>query len=373
MKENSKQEHNSMESTTESITQQEQSPHHPIKKLPHVLLEWLENNSFDAASVVSEDGRILYTSPGYEKLLGYRCEELLGEQCMDYFSSTDHERLLELLSGETGTSRIDMQMRKRSGKYVWVEARFCKKYLEELEQSVIIAVTRDISDKKEAEEMMIRSEKMSIAGQLAAGIAHEIRNPLTSLKGFMQLMKSTASEDTHYYEIMQEELEKIENITSELLFISKPMTNDLREENLISLIQDVMTLLSSQASLYKVDIELEYDDSLSYNVHCDKSQIKQVFINLLKNAIEVMENGGEVVVHVKRAHNEYVIDVVDNGPGIPPNLIQKIKEPFFTTKKNGTGLGLMITGELLEKHNGELTILSSEHEGSTFRVSLPLE
>ncbi len=138
--------------------------------------------------------------------------------------------------------------------------------------------------------------KMSVAGQLAAGIAHEIRNPLTSLKGFLQLLQAGVNRKEEYYQIMVDEIEKMEAITSELLFISKPMTDNKDWENLPELIDDVITLLHPQAKLKNITIVQEGEDRLRLN--CDRSQIKQVFINILKNAIEAMDNPGHIKVFI---------------------------------------------------------------------------
>lgn len=236
-------------------------------------------------------------------------------------------------------------------------------------QEYFVALSRDITDKKEAEEIFVRSEKMSVAGQLAAGIAHEIRNPITSLKGFLQLLQTGIEGKAEYFRIMEEEIEKIQTITSELLFISKPLTNEIQNESIAELLNDICTLLGSQARLYDITIQLNFDNEMYIN--CDRSQIKQVFINIIKNAIEVMEEGGIIQVNVKDQHPFVAVDVIDEGSGIPDEIIDKINEPFFTTKKNGTGLGLMITNQILEKHLGKLEVFQNDTVGSTFRVLLP--
>lgn len=242
--------------------------------------------------------------------------------------------------------------------------------IEEPDAPYYIGVAKDVSDKKEIEEMMFRSEKMSVAGQLAAGIAHEIRNPLTSLKGFLQLIQAGISRKEEYYKIMVEEIEKIETITSELLFISKPVAENKESETIHEMLQDVITLLYSQARLQNVQINFEKGSNS--RLLCDRSQIKQLFINLIKNALEEMPKGGKIDIRQRQVGTDCIVDVVDEGPGIPDDVLAKLKEPFFTTKKEGTGLGLMICMQILDKHNGALDILRNETKGSTFRVSLPI-
>ncbi|WP_236561213.1 ATP-binding protein [Pontibacillus sp. HMF3514] len=345
---------------------------HTLGEMPGVFHDWIDQYGFDFICVCDTRGNILYASSSAKRLLGYEPDDLTGERSIDFCSPQDREKLISTFMNQNNkATTFDLQIRQKSGKYIWVETIASHVEDPNTKNDVILAITRDISDKKEAEEMMIRSEKMSVAGQLAAGIAHEIRNPLTSLKGFLQLIQAGIDGKEEYYTIMNEEIEKIETITSELLFISKPMTNDRRKESIITMLQDVCTLLRSQAKLHNIDLVLNYEENEV--IDCDRSQIKQVFINLIKNAVEVMEDGGRITVDVESDEDNVWVDVADEGPGIPKHLVDKIKEPFFTTKKNGTGLGLMITNQILEKHEGGLNVYDNEPTGSVFRVQLPRE
>ncbi|MFC0525004.1 ATP-binding protein [Pontibacillus salicampi] len=347
------------------------SAHFSFHNLPTTYLSWIEENGFDVICVCDKRGRLQYVTPSVHKLLGYNAVEMKGSRALTYLSPHDQEKLLQIFwKHPEQEATLELQVRQKNGKYIWVESKMSMLVQENGAQSILV-VTRDISDRKEAEEMMIRSEKMSVAGQLAAGIAHEIRNPLTSIKGFLQLLQLGVEGKEGYYSIMNEEIEKMETITSELLFISKPMTNDIKSESLASMLEDVCTLLESQAKLQHIHLVL--DCNQNYYVHCDRSQIKQVFINVIKNAVEVMEDGGQITIETRQIDSFYAIDVKDEGPGIPRHLINKITEPFFTTKKNGTGLGLMITKQILERHHGRLEIINNEPFGSIFRVLLPIQ
>ncbi|SDL71080.1 ATP-binding protein [Sediminibacillus halophilus] len=349
--------------------------HHPatdylLSSLPDNMLEWIENNGYDLITVCNLDGRVLYISKSVHHVLGFKAEELIGVSVLELLSPYDQNLLKSKLNQyATDSQKVHLSIRNKEGKYIWAESVIGRLRDEEHASDLLISVTKDIQDKKEAEEMMIRSEKMSVAGQLAAGVAHEIRNPLTSIKGFLQLLQAGIDRKEEYYKIMVDEIEKIETITSELLFISKPMTDDKKIEMLSELLGDVIVLLRSQAKLKNVDIYLNLDKEQS--VFCDRSQIKQVFINLIKNAVEAMKDGGSVFVNGRTNKGWVEIDIVDEGPGIPENILHKLKEPFFTTKKDGTGLGLMISNQIVEKHHGRLEIYRNPDKGSTFRVILP--
>lgn len=343
--------------------------------LPPEVLNWIEGNSKDLITIWNMDGKIVFVSQVIENMLGYSSDYALGSIVGEFLTGYDQKILLSRMQklGDQ-KQKFRFHMRDVQGKYIWTETDVSIVDLEENNEKIFVGITRDITDRKELEEMMVRSEKLSVAGQLAAGIAHEIRNPLTSLKGFLQLLQSGVEAKNEYYNIMEEELQKIETITSELLFISKPMTDVKKPEKVVLLINDVITLLTSEAKRANVDFSL--NDEQNPTVLCDRSQIKQVFINLLKNAIESMEHGGkiEIDVYEDMDKNMCVIDIFDEGHGISPDIVHKLTEPFFTTKKEGTGLGLMITNEILQRHGGRLNIYLPENKkGSHFQVSLPLK
>ncbi|MFC4557230.1 ATP-binding protein [Virgibacillus kekensis] len=340
-----------------------------ICALPPSITEWIDKNVNGFIAVCDEKGRIVYISKSIEVMLGYKQEELLGMQWYKIISRDDIAYIENSFDSQKYESQtFNLNLQNIHGKNVWTE-NIVSKIRDEDDNVYYIAAVKDITDRKEAEEMMIRSEKMSVAGQLAAGIAHEIRNPLTSLKGFLQLLQAGVNRKEEYYKIMIDEIEKMENITSELLFISKPLTDNKESENVQELIEDVVTLFKPQAKLK--NINLIWEKSGEQKIFCDRSQIKQVLINIIKNAIEAMNDTGDLKINVLTSEYNVLIDIIDEGPGIPEEVIHKLGEPFFTTKESGTGLGLMITTQILERHSGKLEILQNEEKGSTFRVILP--
>ena len=210
-----------------------------------------------------------------------------------------------------------------------------------------------------------------MAGQLAAGIAHEIRNPLTSLKGFSKLLRAASGEQAErYYGIMDKEFVRIEMILSELLVLAKPQAATYRAWDVRLIVQEVVDLLGSQAILNNVVIHTELT-SCDCAIRCESNQLKQVFMNLVKNAIEAMPAGGPLSVRVTRDLEDVFVRVADRGAGIPRDKLQRIGEPFFTTKDKGTGLGLMVSYQIIEEHKGSIGFESKEGEGTTVSVRLP--
>ncbi|TVY11075.1 PAS domain S-box protein [Paenibacillus cremeus] len=234
------------------------------------------------------------------------------------------------------------------------------------------AIFKDITEWKLAQEHMKNSEKLSVAGQLAAGIAHEIRNPITSIKGFVQLMKAGLGDRQQYFDIMISEIERIELILSELLILAKPQTIKYERKDIRVLLSQVMTLLDSQAILNNVQFITQFMPGATH-LYCDENQLKQVFINFIKNSIESMTAGGKLTVQVDSGHvQEMRIRIIDEGCGIPKEVMAKIGQPFYTTKANGTGLGFMVSKKIIENHSGNIKIESEVNKGTLIEMTLPI-
>jgi len=239
----------------------------------------------------------------------------------------------------------------------------------EREQAVLHSFV-DITHEKENEMLLIRSEKMNIVGELAAGIAHELRNPLTAIKGFFHMLKNSNNGKELYYSVIEDELSRIEQISSELLTLAKPHSDNRRNHNIIQLIGDVIVLLTPQANLKNIEILLRTSREDLY-INCENTKIKQVFINLIKNAIDSMENGGNIFLNVVEVDENIQIQIIDQGSGIPKDLLNRIGEPFYTTKDKGTGLGLMVCFQIIESHDGAIHVDSKVDVGTTFTITMP--
>ncbi len=341
-----------------------------LSSLSTSMLTWIEENCHDIISVLNEDGLFVYTSKSVERILGYHPSQLIGKPWYTFVSTEDIDYIKENCDRSPALKRFyQLNVLNSAGEAIWSSCTLTKMKEKDTGRTYYLSIIADKRDKKEVEEIMIQSEKMSVAGQLAAGVAHEIRNPLTSLKGFLQLLQAGVRKE-EYYNIMIEEIEKMETITSELLFISKPLTETKKLESIDSMIRDVIVLLGPQAKMKGIFIE--YGGSEKDKIYCDRSQIKQVLINLIKNAIEAMEQGGSIRIVTSSSDSHVDVCIIDEGPGIPQEIIHKLGEPFFTTKQSGTGLGLMITKQILERHQAFLEVKANEQIGSTFRIIFPI-
>ncbi|WP_088293263.1 ATP-binding protein [Bacillus mycoides] len=218
---------------------------------------------------------------------------------------------------------------------------------------------------------MKESENLAVIGTMSTTIAHEIRNPLTALKGFTQIQKERNLEDTMSYEIMLQEIERINGFVSELMLLGKPKPTNYEWCNIGEILLYVVQLMESYATQYKVKFNLQVDGNLPV-INGDDKQLKQVLLNIIKNGIESMPGGGNIqILAYEKAGENLCISVEDQGLGIENEKIEKIGKAFYTTKENGTGLGLMITYKIIEEHQGSIAIESSMGIGTKVEIHLP--
>jgi two-component system, sporulation sensor kinase A len=243
-------------------------------------------------------------------------------------------------------------------------------FYEDGERKGLLIIGRDITQQKLAETLLLKKEKLSVLGELAAGIAHEIRNPLTSIKGFMQVMKETKEVNDWYMEIILNELERINQIVSELLVLAKPQSHCYKLFLLSDAVNYVIQLMSHEATLNNVAVSIENATPHAL-VYGDKNQLIQVFINIMKNAIEAMPKGGTIDLRVWEEDGNINITIADTGIGISKERLEKIGEPFFTLKEKGMGLGLTTSTKIIQEHKGTLEIDSEVGKGTTVHLSLP--
>ncbi|MDG5789752.1 PAS domain S-box protein [Evansella sp. AB-P1] len=332
----------------------------------------LFHNNPDAVFSFDLDGNYISVNPAMEKLLGYNEQEFIN---MNWSPLVKEEEVEEVdyyfqkaLKGET--QHYETIARHRDGSTINVKVTnmpiiVCGKIVG------VYGIARDVTKEMETEKLLVDSEKLMAVGQLAASIAHEIRNPLTSLKGFLQLMEQTEGQSNEeYLKILSDEVSRIELITGELLVLAKPQAHDFQMIDILIIIKDVVTLLYSQALMNGVEIHSDYE--VLPKIKGIETQLKQALINVIKNAIEAMESGGNLYISVKNNGGAIVIVVKDEGVGIPKEILEKIGSPFYTTKEKGTGLGMMTTMKIIQTHEGKFEITSAPSDGTTVKITLPV-
>ncbi|MBU8877607.1 two-component sensor histidine kinase [Bacillus sp. FJAT-29790] len=216
-------------------------------------------------------------------------------------------------------------------------------------------------------------QKLELVGTLAASTAHEIRNPLTGIKGLVQLLseKYTSAEDQYYFSVINDEISRINEIASEFLILGKPTAQTTDIIDLRKVITDLEPLITSEANLNNV----EYESLIPMEpilVDCTKDQLKQVLLNLTRNSFESMEKGGQLSIKLFLLPNKCQIKISDTGSGIPDEKIEKIFQPFFTSKDLGTGLGLVVCKRIVQSFGGEIYITSKVNIGTQVDIFLPV-
>ncbi|WP_115994928.1 ATP-binding protein [Cohnella lupini] len=220
------------------------------------------------------------------------------------------------------------------------------------------------------EEDLFRSEKMRAVGELAAGMAHEIRNPLTTIKGFMQLSQKSGYNIGPWFETIMSEITRMNELTAEFLQFSKPNISKMKAESVTGCLDRLLFLTESDAAYRGHKIMLDIADDSLY-VYIDRDKMVQVLVNLVRNGLEAMSEPGVLSIRAKREEGNAVVEIEDTGPGIPVSEQAKIFQPFYTTKEEGTGLGLSICQKIAQDHGGNLEIQSDVGSGAVFSLSLP--
>jgi two-component system, sporulation sensor kinase E len=329
-----------------------------------------ENNP-DAVCSLDPNGRIITVNPAMEKITGYTAQELMHKSVSELLLHEETERWEKhfalALKGET--QYFEQTFIRKDGLPSIMSFIHVPIYVGGDIDGVFV-IAKDITERKRSDELLIKSEKLSVVGQLAAGVAHEIRNPLTSLKGFVQLLKSKVNHYDHYFDIMLSELDRINFIVSEFLVIAKPQAVKFQVKDTASILLSTVALVNTQAIMQNVEIVTRFHEPLP-SVLCDENQIKQVFINVLNNSIEAMPDGGVIVIEMFADGPNVVLRFSDKGVGIPEERIPRLGEPFYTTKEKGTGLGLMVSYKIIENHRGRMSIKSELGRGTTVDIYLP--
>lgn len=347
------------------------------KALREIEMRYLliTENTSDVIALYDTNFVLQYISPSAKDIFGVNPADFIGRINLDQVHPDDSKLIMEsieTLYKAREPLHCEYRQRHADGHYLWIDLNAMPVFQDQGEVIGIVVIGRNITERKRTEELLRKSDKLAVVGQLAAGVAHEIRNPLTSIKGFAQLLKNRLNEYESYFDIMLSELDRIEFIMNEFLVLAKPQALKYDSTDMEDLLGDILALLDTQAIINNVQITSEYQADLP-QITCEVNRLKQVFVNILKNAIEAMPNGGDLIIKTERQGQDAVrVRVLDNGCGIHPDRLPKLGEPFYTTKERGTGLGLMVSYKIIKDHHGDIRFTSRLGQGTCVEVVLPI-
>lgn len=240
--------------------------------------------------------------------------------------------------------------------------------------NIIITVINDETEKKQLQHKVEHQQALNVVGQMAASIAHEIRNPLTSLKGFTELLKLNADEESRMYlSVIDSELQRMEQILSELLVLSKPTSMKVELLDLDNIVKQVIEFMLPDALMKNIMIQYISSTNQAAYIGGNENRLKQVFMNLIKNAMESMNNGGTITIEMNVIDCTMVeLMIKDEGNGMDSSTLQNLFQPFYTTKSTGTGLGLAFVKKVIEEHEGLIDVNSELQKGTCFHLQFPI-
>lgn len=324
---------------------------------------------------VERDGSITTANPAAERILGMNSSRMIGQQLASLFREPDEllDDVRRILSGRVPITRRDETLVTVGGQTV--HAHIITSRMRAVGGTVlgVVVTFEDISEVRALTDQLIRADRLAAMGELTAGVAHEVRNPLGIIRASVQLLEDAQCDPRRTHEaaeVIKQEIDRLDKVVKALLDFGRPSPPSIRPLALREVVEDVALFTDRFARGSNVDIRLEFAEDIP-QVYGDPDQLKQVFLNLISNAIQAMgEDGGRITVRGHANQDYVVIEVEDSGPGIPQGIISRVFDPFFTSRTEGTGLGLTIVHRIIDDHDGHIEVENTA-EGARFTVFLP--
>jgi two-component system sensor histidine kinase AtoS len=323
---------------------------------------------------LDEQGTINVFNPAAEKLLGLKAVDCLGRSFVEALRPTtmpQGQRMINLLTEHQKGEQV-LVISSSHGEPVELGLTVSNLVTSSGREAGKVLTIEDLSIKRKLEELLRRSDRLSYLGMFTTGIAHELRNPLASIKGYAQLLlgKELSPAEEKYAQIIVRETDRLDNLLSQLLTFARPSSPQMSLKDMHEILEPMVEMLEEKAREQKVTIRQHLD--VTSPVLVDEQKIQQVFWNILLNGLQAMPQGGELEVTLKETPGEVVTSIRDSGPGIPMDQQTQVFDPFFTTKERGSGLGLAISLRIVETLGGRIDFESESGRGTTFWIRLPV-
>jgi len=332
----------------------------------------------DGILVVDHEGRTMFLNDAARETLGISQRNLVSKPLLD---CTADSRLSALFEESLRDQKmvIDREVEARHPKHMILKVNVVPYRVDEGQPLGAIVILRDITAEKHRQAESFQSEKLEALVTLAAGVAHEIGNPLNSLTIHMQLMereiqhlpKKSRRKLTDTLEVAKSEIKRLDEIVRRFLGAIRPTQLHYKEVNINNLVESVLDFMYFEISEQDIAIEKEYDSRIPLAL-MDEDQVKQAFFNIIKNAIQAMPRGGVLRATTALRDSHVVVTFSDTGMGVPEDKLNRVFDPFYTTKEGGSGLGLMMVYKMVKDHSGTVELNSREGQGTTVTVSLPI-
>lgn len=353
-----------------------------IKRLSGELamMETVFRSIQEGIMIVSDKGRLVYANGAAEHLLSFKKEKLRGRLMSKFFGGIDWET-----EGDGRKQGKDdwAHLLTRELEITYPERRILSFYAVPMPEGAdggagTLFIIRDVTRERDKEASALEDERLDAVKTLAASVAHEIGNPLNALNIHLQLLSREISrlpvtqKDNlgELAEIAKNEVSRLDSIITQFLSALRHGKPDFEPADVLPLIEETLDIMRVEVENRRIGIKVSGMERAK-KVLADKGQIKQVFFNLIKNAMEAMPDGGKLDISISSTDSFLRIDFTDSGVGIAPESLGKIFEPYHTTKTRGTGLGLMIVERIVKEHGGEIEVSSKKGEGTRFRILLP--
>jgi len=330
-------------------------------------------NSCPTAMIVFyyENKQIIDVNPAGEKLFRCNKQEVLGktwEESGVYHRSVPEWQAMSINLYKEGNARQEVDILLADGSQIRVITSVTR--LPGKPEQALASIV-DVTELRSMEAEIARLDRLHLVGEMAASISHEIRNPMTSVRGFLQMLESKPEyrEDVAYFDLMIEELDRANSIISEYLSMAKNKMINLQPQSLDGIVSAMLPMLRSDANLREIDIRLELNNPR--DVMADKHEIRQLIINIAHNGLEAMNQSGTLTIGTFQEESKAVLYIRDEGPGMTDDILASMGRPFFTTKEKGTGLGLPVCYSIIERHQGRIDV-TTDQTGTTFYIRLPL-